>query len=130
MNDALKKAWQQLRDMLDMVPIEQARSFAIEAVNAGNLVATGLIKNDDLRMDHLALGDSVETRWVIQDVDIHFLVFQGCVDVHFRLNNNIHIKNLTKKMSLRVPAGIPFMLRTCESRAKILIISITGADDG
>lgn len=129
MNDDLKKAWQQLKDVLDMVPVERRRSFQIEAVNGRDLTATGLIRNEDIRMDHLFMGDNVETRWVIQDVDVHFLVFRGMVDLHFKLNDNIHIKHLHAKFSLRVPQGVPFMLKTYESACKILIISITGVDN-
>lgn len=126
MTDELKRAWKQLKDVLDMVPIERARSFNIEAINNGPLVATGLIKNDDIRMDHLTMGDNTETRWTFQNVDVHFLVFSGKVDLHFRLNDNVHIKHLAPKFSLRVPAGIPFMLKTYENGCKALIISIVG----
>lgn len=126
MTDKLTEAWTQLKDFLDMTPIDRAESFKIQAVNNGRVVCHGMLKNQDIQMDHLQMGDSVETRWMIKDTDMHFLVFKGFVELYFRADENIHCQKLSHKQSLRIPAGVPFMLRTYESKCKILLISISG----
>jgi mannose-6-phosphate isomerase-like protein (cupin superfamily) len=75
-------------------------------------------------MDQVQMGENVESRWMFQDKDIHFMIFSGAIDLHFRLNENIHVKHLSTNQSLRIPSGVPFMLKTYEIGGSILLISI------
>jgi hypothetical protein len=124
MSQDLAKKWERLKTFLDMVPIERDdSSFHLETVNAGKVECHGLLDNDHLKMDWVLLGSSVETRWTIQDRGINFLVNKGALELHFRLNERVHFKPLSIQQSLRIPAGIPFMLRTYEKKCSILLIS-------
>ena len=122
----LKSVFSELQNLLEMIPIKQKQSFDIKAVNNGELSCHGMLNTECLQMDHLKLGIGVETIWMFQDKDVHFLIFQGIVNLHFRLNENIHKKHLDTKQSLRIPSGIPFMLKTYEQKASLLLISIPG----
>lgn len=126
MEELLKKAFFDLKNLLDMIPITQDQTIKIEAVSGGDLTCHGMLNNGILQMDQLQMGANVETRWMFQNRDIHFMIFSGSVDLHFRLNENVHIKHLSVKQSLRIPAGVPFMLKTYESGGSILLISIRG----
>ncbi len=123
MERTLIKKWNRLKEYLEMIPVPQDNSFRIEAINSAEIESHGLMNNDILRMDWVFMGKSVETRWTIQDKGIHFLVNQGKLDLHFRLNDNIHIKHLSVQQSIRIPPGIPFMLKTYEVSCSLLLIS-------
>jgi len=112
-----------LIQQLEMIPVKQPCSFPLTAVNGDSCSVFGLMNNKFITMDQVLLGDNVETRWTFQASDIHFFVFTGSLEIHFRLNKNLHNKILQSKQSLRIMSGIPFMLKTFEQKCGILLIS-------
>lgn len=126
MEGQLKRALVELQNALEMIPVTQEQSFKLQAINGGDLSCYGMLRNDRLKMDQVQMGANVESRWMFQDKDIHFMIFSGAIDLHFRLNNNIHTKHLVTSQSLRIPSGVPFMLKTYEIGGCVLLISITG----
>jgi len=126
----LTKKWKQLRDYLEMIPIEQDNSFRLEAVNGRTVSCLGLLNNDEFKMDWVALDSSVETRWVIQDHGINFLVSAGSLEIRYRLNDNVHTKPLASEQSVRIPPGVPFQLVTYEKKCSVLLISKGDKNDG
>ena len=126
----LKKALKELQTVLEMIPIDQEHSFKLQAINGGDLTCYGMLRNKHLQMDQVQMSANVESRWMFQNKDIHFMIFYGSVDLHFRLNENIHIKHLSTSQSLRIPTGVPFMLKTYEVGGSILLISIVGKNNG
>lgn len=123
MEQKLKEAWKELKDLLRTIPIKQNKTFTIEAVNGGNISYHHVLGNDLFQMEDLRLGTNVETRWMFHNKDINFMVIMGMVDLHFRLNDNIHIKHLRRNQTIRIIAGIPFMLKTYEEDSNVLLIS-------
>ena len=122
----LKTAFLELRDLLSLVPVATSQSFNIQGTNNLGVDIIGVLHNDAFSLDRMQIDPSTETRWTIQQRDIHFIVLKGSVMLRFKLNDNIHDKPLNKKQSLRIPAGIPFMLKTFEQDAVLLLISISG----
>jgi len=102
MEGQLKRALAELQNVLEMIPVQQEQSFKLQAINNGQLSCHGMLRTNYLRMDQVRMGENVESRWMFQDKDIHFMIFSGAIDLHFRLNDNIHVKHLTTNQS-RLP---------------------------
>lgn len=121
----LDLVYEKLLAYLEIMPVKQKSNFKIEAVNNGAISINGLMDNSALKMDQVNIDSSVETRWTIQNKSIQFVIYKGDVDLHFRLNENVHVKHLSVTQSLRIPLGIPFMLKTFEKNCSVLLISAT-----
>jgi len=126
MNQDLRQAFVELKDLLSLVPVSKEQSFHIEAVNGAGVSVTGVIHNAAFSLDRLTMDASKDTKWTIQPRDIHFIVLSGSVLLRFKLKDNIYNKPLNIKHSLRIPTGIPFMLKTYEQDTAMLLISVTG----
>lgn len=110
-----------------MIPTEQEHFFRIEGVSGMGVSCLGLLNNAELVMDWVSIDSSIETRWAIQNRGISFMVARGSMEVRFRLNDNIHSKNLNVEQSIRIPPGVPFQLVTFEKNCSVLLISQGGS---
>lgn len=125
----LEQKWEELKEYLDMIPVEQNNSFRLESVNDRDVKCKGLLHNSEIRMDWVVLESSAKTRWVIQDCGITFMMNRGVLEIRFRLNDTIHSKFLRNEQSVRIPKGVPFQLITYEESCSVLLISSGDSDN-